>query len=1051
MIQLYKKGNENFTVNGDHVLHPVSCTVDRRVNGAWELEIEYPIVFEDRNNIYEDITIDAVVKVPMPEGDKLYRIYDTVKSTDTTMLAYARPIFMDAAGDTFFMDKRVVNKTGQEALDYLTEGTIYSGRTDISKGGTAYYVRKNMLEVLAGDLDNSFLKIWGGEILYDDFTIIVNERIGGDYGAEIRYGKNLLEIEDDTSMEEVVTRIVPVSYNGYTLDGNAPWVDSPLINAYARIRTKEIKYEDVKMQEDATGEDEVGFPTLADLRAELRRRCEQEFTSGIDKPRINLKVNMVDLEKTVEYSDYKDLEKVSLGDTVRCIHYKLGIDTEARVIRQVWDCVREQNANLEIGDFKHDYFNYITSASSIINSVYDKKTGNIMAEKISGFLDGMLTQFRVQNTAAQRQEVRAILFEDLDPQSAMYGALCIGTQGFQIASERTEDGRDWKWQTAANAKGIVADMILAGIIADKSGNNFWNLDTGEFRLSSGTTVGDTTLGEIVEMAGAAANVFLSLDNDYQTISVDANGEYGEFPTGITTTATVMYGTTDITNECVYSITESAGIQGGWNNAAKTYTVTGLTADTGWVDIKATYLQNLSVTKRFTVSKLYAGKDGEPGQAGEAGRTYFLEASATVVKRSADNTMIPNAIEFKAYYRDGTSAARTAYSGRFIVEETIDGENWTSVYTSSANESTLTHYLYTILTDASGAALSTAAGDVIAFPRNVSAVRCRLYAAGGVTTLLDIQSVAVVVDVDNLSAMQVLDILSSGWQGIYSANGKYYLSFEAARGGVLALGGPNNGNGELHVYDAAGNEIGYWTREGLYAKEAKIDGEIVSGSGNIAGFNITESAMRYDGEYSAYFANVNYSGSSDIFLRLRNTTKPEDIILVKKDGKAAFGSNGTFTDHAFAIMGEGGAIINEIYSYNQLSIVSDERFKDNIQLNEDDAIETLLDIDTYDFDWIESGQHEQCAFVAQQLKTVNPDFVKEVGKDHVLMIQSSRLIPYLVKAVQQIIKRLDKIESPNLSKQDKRSKWKPSNLSKKEKKEILKGIKKNSKIHNKEDP
>lgn len=436
--------------------------------------------------------------------------------------------------------------------------------------------------------------------------------------------------------------------------------------------------------------------------------------------------------------------------------------------------------------------------------------------------------------------------------------------------------------------------------------------------------------------------------------------------------------------------------------------------------------------------------------GVAGRTYFLEASATVVKRSAGDTMLPNAIEFKAFYRDGTSAARTAYNGRFVIEETTDGENWTTIYTSSANESALTHYLYAILTDASGAALSTAAGDVIAFPRNVSAVRCKLYASGGMTTLLDIQSIAVVVDVDNLSAMQVLDILSSGWQGIYSANGKYYLSFEAARGGVLALGGPNNGNGELHVYDAAGREIGSWTREGLNAQNAKIDGEIVSSYGNIAGFDIEKFSLGYDGDYGAYIANINYPETHDIFLRLRDNKKAEDIVLIKKDGKATFGANGTFADHSFAVMGRGGALFNEIYSYNQLSIVSDERFKDNIQLNEDDAIETLLDIDTYDFDWIESGQHEQCAFVAQQLKTVNPNFVKEVGKDRVLMIQSTRLIPYLVKAVQQITQRLDKIEFPDSNILDKKAKWKPSILSKKEKKEILKKIKKNREVHDKED-
>ena len=53
-----------------------------------------------------------------------------------------------------------------------------------------------------------------------------------------------------------VTRIVPVAYNGYTLDTDHPWVDSPLVDKYAKIYTKEMKFDDVRLQEDAEGDAE---------------------------------------------------------------------------------------------------------------------------------------------------------------------------------------------------------------------------------------------------------------------------------------------------------------------------------------------------------------------------------------------------------------------------------------------------------------------------------------------------------------------------------------------------------------------------------------------------------------------------------------------------------------------------------------------------------------------------------------------------------------------------------------------------------------------------
>lgn len=177
------------------------------------------------------------------------------------------------------------------------------------------------------------------------------------------------------------------------------------------------------------------------------------------------------------------------------------------------------------------------------------------------------------------------------------------------------------------AEGINADYINAGtlIVRDKSGNAIFeaDMDTGSVTLDgSCVTIGGKPLDEKIEdvenMAALARNMTMQLDNDYQGIPVDSDGNYTEFPE-CTTTATVMYGTQDITDNCTYTITTSQNVQGSWNKETKTYTVTGLTADSGWVNIKAAYLNNLVMSKQFSLAKQYAGPQGIPGAVGTDGK------------------------------------------------------------------------------------------------------------------------------------------------------------------------------------------------------------------------------------------------------------------------------------------------------------------------------------------------------------------------------------------------------------------------------------------------
>lgn len=514
MIQCYEKDNTNYDTNGDITLLPTQCELSTEINGTWELTMIHPL---DPDGRWKYLSEEAVISAPTFQSDhQLFRVDKCIK-TDSSVELTAYPIFFDSADDCFLMDTRPTNQNGQNALNIMTQGSKYSGESDIATGGTAYFVRRNLMDAINGEDSPTFIQTWGGEILYDNFKVIINERIGGDYGVEIRYGKNMNGLSYIVDMSDVVTRIVPVAYNGRTMGGNTPWVDSDNIDKYAKKYIREVKFEDVKLAEDASDSEDDNIIICADqtaLDAALTQKCEDMYAAGADLPAVTIEVTMIDLAKTEQYKDFQDLVTVGLGDTVHCYNYKLGITTDARVIKLTWDCIRNQAGEMTLGDYEYNYFSELTSSLQAIHQVIGP--GNtLVAERVSGVLNAINTQLRYQKNVAQTADVRAILFEDTNEESPTYGAMCLGTQGFQIADSRTTDGRGWDWTTAFTAKGGYANTLIAGLLSDKTGRSYWNLDTGELQLS----------GDFIQRAENGELSVAITGNQAKFYSWEDNGEY----------------------------------------------------------------------------------------------------------------------------------------------------------------------------------------------------------------------------------------------------------------------------------------------------------------------------------------------------------------------------------------------------------------------------------------------------------------------------------------------------------------------------------------------
>lgn len=456
-MQYYKSSNSNFNKNGDVKLKPINGTVRVELNtGLNEIDFEIPY---DKTGKWKKISCWGVVKqkVFYSKNKQLYRIYNVTKGMFSIKIK-ARHIFFDLVKRNI-LDARAVNLNGERALNTILQGTRYTGHSDINIINTAYFVQTNIVAAINGDKDNTFRNRWGGEMLYDNFDIYINHRIGADYGVKVRYSVNMENVDLDINRDEIITRAYPIAFDGKMLPEK--YIDSKLINKYPFICEGYVDMSDLKLK-DSNSEDDEGFETEEELFNAMRERMLQIYDSGIDKPKVSGSVKMVNLENTIEYKDFKNLVNVGIGDTVTVRHKNIDVDMKTRAIAIEWDIISEEYTDVEFGDVELNYFDNQEMVNGRLENILNKN-GTVNANEMEGVINALQTKFKALRDVAQPQHILGMLFEDRIKGSKTYGAMAIGSMGFMIASERTLDDKDWNWRTFGSGQGFFAEQLIGNL------------------------------------------------------------------------------------------------------------------------------------------------------------------------------------------------------------------------------------------------------------------------------------------------------------------------------------------------------------------------------------------------------------------------------------------------------------------------------------------------------------------------------------------------------------------------------------------------------------
>lgn len=321
----------------------IECLVEEERNGIFELTMIYPA----NSSILESIDYDNIIVADANDylKSQKFRIYNTRKLMANRIEVCARHISFDLVHDWIDVIS-IENQSCEYALNTIFRNSQFSkhfkGYSDIINAQNFKVNKVTCLEAIGGT-SGSIIDTYGtgAEILRDNTDIHVLNRRGHDNDVVIEYRKNLtgLEVEEDTT--DLVTRIMPYAIytnsNNEEVEVRGDFIDSPLINNYAHPYVKYMDYSE-------EFEDGV-VPT----KTKLNNLATKEYTiNKVDIPKCNYKIEFIPLSKCAGYEGLED--RINLCDVVTIKDSRYSIDTQAKVIKVVFDVLRGRYDSMELGE-----------------------------------------------------------------------------------------------------------------------------------------------------------------------------------------------------------------------------------------------------------------------------------------------------------------------------------------------------------------------------------------------------------------------------------------------------------------------------------------------------------------------------------------------------------------------------------------------------------------------------------------------------------------------------------------------------------------------------
>lgn len=306
----------------------IKCEVTEERNGSYELTMEYPI----SGAHFDDMELRCIIMAQPNFNDdpQAFRIYSITAPIDGKVTVLARHLSYDLSGipvTPFTATSCAAACSGLISNALVaspftigtTLGTIADFKVDVPSSVRSWF----------GGKEGSLIDVYGGEWAYDNYTCTLKNARGADRGVVIRYGKNLIDFEQEKNCEEVYTGVL-----AYWADDEGHQVRTNVINVAGLYDYRRILVLDMS-------QDFEEQPT----KAQLTTRANTYITANnIGVPKVNITLDWV---QTSELSD-----RVDLCDTVLVEFERIGVSAKAKCISTTWDVLKDRYSKIEFGEPK---------------------------------------------------------------------------------------------------------------------------------------------------------------------------------------------------------------------------------------------------------------------------------------------------------------------------------------------------------------------------------------------------------------------------------------------------------------------------------------------------------------------------------------------------------------------------------------------------------------------------------------------------------------------------------------------------------------------------
>lgn len=397
---LYTSTETAFATNGVGILSDaISCTVTEERNGSYELQMQYPMDGLHFAGLVQRALITA--RPNQTANAQPFRIYRITKPLNGVVTVYAQHISYDLTGvvvDPF------TAASAPAAMVALQSGAVntnpFTFWTDKTTAATMKVDVPSSVRALLGGVEGSVLDTYGGEYEFDRYTVRLYGQRGLDRGVTIRYGKNLLSLEQEENCSGVYTGVYPYWANAES---------GELVRLPEKIVPAEGTYDFSRILPLDFSAEWQEAPTEEQLRSRAQTYIK---SNSIGVPSVSLTVSFAQLEQTEEYKGMALLERVSLCDTVHVEFARLGVSATAKAITITYNVLLDRIESVELGDARASLAQTIVDQQKEIAQAPDKTFLQQAVENATAQITGNLGGYVVMHSSTGGKEPDEILVMD---------------------------------------------------------------------------------------------------------------------------------------------------------------------------------------------------------------------------------------------------------------------------------------------------------------------------------------------------------------------------------------------------------------------------------------------------------------------------------------------------------------------------------------------------------------------------------------------------------------------------------------------------------------